>query len=303
VLEAASSPKGQQQSGSQSSYRCTTKHAGLIPVWKQMNSIRWFCSFIAIVLLLFLPPAAIGQITDSSSPSPSFLHIGISGLHYQVNDQLVAPIRWDGMGFGLRLSYVASSPALDHEIELLLPASFLSDRYDHNGYAFEVSLGYSRLYLIHSSVLGGNLSMGGQVRWNAHCQFYADWDDSHLYWLNAYDVSAALRWSKEYESQQRLSITMHVPLLAFVSRPPEYQYIDQAPLQRPSYYFDTLHRDLRMTSVNEYVSLDLRADYARQVGESTILGATWSFQYKTCRFPQAVSIISNTLTFNYVIIL
>lgn len=254
-------------------------------------------------LLLLLQLAASGQTTDSDSPRPSLLCIGIAGLHYQVKDQLIAPLRWDGMGCGLRLSYLASSPTLEHEFDLLLPLSFLSDRYDHKGYAFEASVGYSGLCLVHPSVLGGNLYLGGQVRWNANCQFYADWDDSHLYWLNVYDVGGALKWSRDYDSDQHVSIAMQIPLLALVSRPPDHQYIDQAPLQRPAYYFEALHQDLKMTSVNEYVSFGLKADYARQVSSGTILGATWSFHYKSCKFPQRISIISNTLTFNYIIIL
>jgi hypothetical protein len=262
-----------------------------------------FNHVVSIGFLLFLQLAASGQTTDSDSPRPSLLRIGIAGLHYQVRDQLIAPPRWDGVGGGLRLSYLASSPSLEHEIDLLLPVSFLSDRYDHKGYAFEASIGYSGLRLIHPSVLGGNLYLGGQVKWNANCQFYADWDDSHLYWLNAYDVGAALKWSRDYDSDQHVSIAMQIPLLALVSRPPDHQYIDQAPLQRPAYYFEALHQDLRMTSVNEYVSFGLKADYARQVSSGTILGATWSFHYKSCKFPQRISIISNTLTFNYVIIL
>jgi hypothetical protein len=268
-----------------------------------MNNIYRYSGILAIGVLLILPSVAFGQNIESDSSRPSLLRIGISGLHYQVKEQLIAPIRWDGAGFGLRLSYVACSSAIDHEIELLLPAAFLSDRYEHKGYAFGVTLGYSGLLLIRPFVLGGRLSLGAQIRWNANCQIYADWDDSHLYWLNAYDIGAAIKWSKQFERQQHVSITLQVPLLAFVSRPPEYQYVDQPPLQRPSYYFETLNQNLKMTSVNEYVSFGLQADYARQVGESTILGAAWSIQYQTCKFPQATTIISNSVTFSYIIIL
>lgn len=256
-----------------------------------------------IGLFLFLQSTVSGQAQDSGSSPPSLLRIGIAGLHYQVKDQLVAPLRWDGLGCGLRISYVDMSPAVEHEIDLLIPVSFLSNRYGHAGYAFEVCLRYSRLYSIDPSLLGGNLSLGGQVRWNAHCQFYADWDDSHLYWLNIYDIGAAIGWSKVYDEEHHLSIKMQIPLLGFISRPPDYQYIDQAPLQRPAYYFEALNRNLRMTSVGEFLSLSLNVDYSRQVSSGTILGATWSFHYTTCNFPRTISILSNTLTLNYLIIL
>jgi hypothetical protein len=262
-----------------------------------------FNHIVGVGLLLFLLSPASGQTLDSASSGSPLLRLGTAGLHCQAKDQLVAPLRWDGIGCGLRLSYLAISPTLEHEIDLLLPISFLSNRYDHKGYAFEVSVGYSRLWLIHPSVAGGSLYLGGQVRWNANCQFYADWDDSHLYWLGVYDMSPALKWRKDYNTKQQLSITIQVPLLALVSRPPDHQYIDQVPLQRLSYYFESLHKHLKMTSVNEYFSLGLKADFTTQIGERTILGATWSFKYMTCKFPQRISIISNTLTFNYLIIL
>ena len=254
-------------------------------------------------LFLFLRSTVSGQTADSGSSPPSLLRIGVAGLHYQVKDQLVAPLRWDGLGFGLRFSYLAMSTAMEQEIDMLIPVSFLSNRYDHTAYAFEVSLGYSRLYVIYPSALGGNLYLGGEVRWNAHCEFYADWDDSHLYWLNVYDLAAAVQWSKDDDNGNHISIKMQIPLFAFISRPPEHQYIDQAPLQRPAYYFDALHQNMHMTSVHEYVSFGLKADYRLRVGKSTILGATWSFQYTTCKSPQTIGIISNILTFDYHIIL
>lgn len=262
-----------------------------------------FNHVVSIGLLLFLLSTASGQTSVSPSSGSPLLRIGIAGLHDQVKDHLIAPLRWDGIGGGLWLSYMVPRPTLEHEIDLLLPVSFLSNRYDHKAYAFGASLGYSRLWLMDPSVLGGNLYLGGQVRWSAHCQFYADWDDSHVYWLGVYGFSPSLKWSKGYESKQKVSITMEVPLLALVSRPPDYQYTDQPPLQRLGYYFEALHHNLKMTSVNEYVSLGLKADYSGQIGERTMLGATWLFKYTTCKFPQTLSMISNTLTINYVIIL
>jgi len=189
-----------------------------------------FIHIICMQMLFFLVSAASGQMTDTSLFFSQKLRISLSGLHYQVKDELIVPIRWDGVGGSLGFSYLTSTKDMDQEIEFLLPVSFLTNRYDHNAYAWEVFLGYIRLYRIDPSFWGGTLYLGGQIRWNANCEFYADWDDSHLYWLNLYDLSPALKWSKDYDLKNRLSVTIQIPLLALISRPPENQYFDQAHL-------------------------------------------------------------------------
>jgi hypothetical protein len=256
------------------------------------------------IAMLFLLTSTVSAQGIDNAPFPShYFRIGIIGLHYQVKDRLIAPLRWDGVGCGLRFSYMVDSPTMEHEIDFLLPVAFLSDRYEHKGYAWEATIGYTRLYRINPSVFGGALFLGAQFKWNANCQFYADWDDSHLYWLNVYDLGPALKWNKEYDMKHHLSVTMQLPLIALISRPPENRYVDQDDLIKFSFYLKALHENLKLTSVNEYFSFNLKGDYTFQVSEGSLLGFTWLFQYKSCRFPQSIGIISNIFIFNYIIIL
>jgi hypothetical protein len=253
-------------------------------------------------MLLCLASTVSGQSTDSTSFPSHLFRISIAGVHYQVKDQLVAPLRWDGTGGALGFSYLTSSKWLINEFNFQIPVGILSNRYDHRGYAWEINVSYTGLHKIQPSIMQGNLSLGMQIRWDANCQFYADWDDAHLYWLNVYDLGPVLKWSKDY-SASWITISMHLPLFALFSRPPENQIFDQADLILPSYYFKTLHENLRPASVNEYISLNMKTEYMKQVNKKTILGVTWLFNYQSCRIPQNISIITNTIMFNYSIII
>ena len=238
---------------------------------------------------------ASGQTAEGSPRHAHELRIVLGGSYDQVKDELIAPIRWDGPGTTFELAYLVTGEKLHQAIELQLPVSFLADRYDHKAYAFGASLRYARLSLIRRPSWGGALFLGPQVRLNANCRFYADWDDSHLYWLNAYDLGPALKWSKASASKYNLSVTVQTPLLALVSRPPAHQYFDQAHLKSFGYYLDALHSHLRLASINRYGGLSLSTEYRRQVNSKIVLGGAWMFEYEHASFPESIGIVTDTL--------
>jgi hypothetical protein len=252
----------------------------------QNNCIIFFC------ILFSLVSTVSAQRTDSVSNYNHSFRISLAGLHYQVKDKLIAPIRWDGPGGSLGFSYLVGCKSLENEFSFLIPVGILSDRYDHRAYAWEASFSYTCLKKIKPSIFSGNLYPGMQIRWDANCQYYADWDDAHLYWLNVYDLGPVLKWIKNHDNRW-LTITVHLPIVALISRPSEYQYTDQADLILPSYYFKALHDNLKLTSLNEYISMNIKAEYIKQVSKKTLLGLAWLFNYQTYKEPQNISIISN----------
>jgi len=66
--------------------------------------------------------------------------IVLGGVHYQVRDDIVAPLCWDGFGPVGGLSYTFVGDDGRHDIELRIPFAFLW--YDHKAVVLEVNLGY-----------------------------------------------------------------------------------------------------------------------------------------------------------------
>lgn len=258
-------------------------------------------SILAIIienLVHCISPAA-GQVTQDASITGRFLKIGLPIVHNQVKENLLAPLRWDGVGGGLGIYYLMVSPKAFHEISLLMNVSELKNRYNHNGYSLEATLEYNFNCNVSSTFFSGDLFLGPQLKWDATINFFSDWDDSHIYWLNSYELGPSLEWSKNYKEKQNISITVQFPLFVIVSRPPEYQYKDQPPLIKPTYYFKSMNEDLRFFTVSNFSSLRLQANYLFRIKKDKMIGGTWIFDFKTCKLPRSTTTIKNILMLNY----
>jgi hypothetical protein len=241
----------------------------------------------------------IGQTTQDSSISGRFLKFSLPIVYNQVKENLIAPLRWNGTGSGLGFSWLMKKPKIIHEVCLFVNVSGLINRYKYKGYTFEASLGYSLNCRVNPEVLRGYLYLGPQIKWENQIMFFRDWDDSHIYWLNIYEVGPSLIWSKIYKEKQNISVAMQLPFFALVSRPPEYQYIDQPPLNESSYYFKSLNEDLRLVTVNRYYSFGLQTEYSYQIKNGNMIGVAWFFNYKACNFPRNTTLVTNILMINY----
>jgi hypothetical protein len=104
----------------------------------------------------------------------------------------------------------------------------------------------------------GQLHLGGLIDWNYNVQYYENWDDSHIYWLNVYEIGPAARWSKIIKDNQQLALNFNFSLIALVSRPPKYRYYDQGRL--PKEILSKPHEKMEFTSLHEYVSIGLNGN-------------------------------------------
>jgi hypothetical protein len=270
-----------------------------------MNKVMKKNAFLILALIVvnisFCISTVIGQTNQDASISEHFLKFSLPIVHNQVKDNLVAPLRWDGIGSGLVFSWLTTGPKIIHEVCLIVNVSGLENRYKYKGYTLEASLGYSLGCKLNQGVLGGTLYLGPQIKWDSKINFFRDWDDSHIYWSNSYEAGPSLKWIKYYKEKQNVSITVKIPFLAIVSRPPEYQYTDQPPLIKPSYYFKAMNENLRIVTVNNFYSLRFQADYSYEIKGRNMIGGTWVLDYKACKLPmgEGTTNISNILMINY----
>lgn len=221
--------------------------------------------------------------------------VGLGGLHYQVKDNIIAPLRWDSFGAALELSYTVVKNTVRHKIVVRFPFASPSNRYNHEAMAGAFNIGYQYLYRINRNIFGGQLQLGGLLDGSTNLQFYSDWDDSHIYWLTAYELGPAVMWNRSVERSHLFSLNFNLPLLALISRPPEHRYYDQGKTNKISYWFTKPHEDMKLTSIHQYLSLRLGGDYMYRVSRRFMMGVSFLISYKTTSQPKRISIVTNTL--------
>jgi len=250
-----------------------------------------------IFAITFLMTTAVTGQSDSSCSKPIHqIGVVLGGGNYQVRDDIIAPLRWDGFGFVGGLSYSLIGDEERHNIDLRILYSSPSNRYNHKSSAGEINLGYSYMHTIVGDESHGQLHLGGLIDWNYNVQYYENWDDSHIYWLNVYEIGPAARWSKIINDNQQLALRFNFSLIALVSRPPKYRYYDQGRL--PKEILSKPHENLELTSLHEYVSIGLHGQYIYQGSENFAIVVSYFLNYKTFSKPERITLFTNTLQLN-----
>jgi hypothetical protein len=251
---------------------------------------------LILAITIFITATVSGQSDSSLSKPIHQIGIVLGGVHYQERDDIIAPLRWDGFGFVGGLSYSLIGDKGRHNIDLRVLYAPLSNRYEHNNKAGEIYLGYSYLHRIAGKESDSQLHLGGLIDWNYNAQYYDNWDDSHIYWLNVYELGPVARWSNIIEENHQLALRFNFILIALVSRPPIYRYYDQEKL---SELFSKPHEKMELTSIPEYISIELRGDYMYQVSRKFAMGVNYFLIYKTFSKPERISLFTNTLQLNF----
>ena len=194
-------------------------------------------------------------------------------MHMQLHDDIVRGLRWSGFGAGLRLSLVRDGAEDLHLVGFRFPFAFVSNRYDHGGYAWDVQLDYGYARRVAELGHGVQLAVGGSVRWDWAVQYYEDFDEEHLYWMNAYELGPLAVLSYEPWPAHRLGLAVDTSLLTWVSRPPERRYYKIDRLTHVDFFFEKTHEDMRFTSLHRHIPVHLRLSHVWKVGPRARLTA------------------------------
>ena len=242
-------------------------------------------------LAVFIVTSAAAQ---NNPPVSKFrlLDIDLGAVHYQLRDDIVAPLRNDGFGVVGELTYSSFGDKGRHFIDLRVLYAPLSNRYDHISRAAELNLGYGYLWRIAGTESSGQLNLGGLIEWDYCLQYYDNWDDSHFYWLNVYELAPQIEWSNPLGDNHQLALSCSLSLLGLVSRPPKYRYYDQLRLDK---IYSETHEQMDFASLPEYISMSLRGRYQFQAGGNFKLGVSYILGYKTYAHPERISLFSNNL--------
>jgi hypothetical protein len=220
----------------------------------------------------------------------------LSGLHCQVRDDIVSPLRWDGIGGSLELFRDRLDESSRRQISLRLPLALLNNRYEHRAAAPGLKLGYGRLYRVSWFAGSGATFAGVLFQGNMDLQYYVDWDEEHLYWITAYDIAAAVQHEIRVRPRRRLTVRVAVPPVSFVSRPPRHRYNKVDDFKHLGFWFRRPNERLRVTSMPDLLALTAAAEYTFRLGKSWNLGTAYEFAFRRFARPEPIRILTHAVS-------
>jgi hypothetical protein len=218
------------------------------------------------------------------------------GLGMEARDDLVCPLRWDGPGLGLELSYEHIAPRSRQQVRLAPTLGLLTNRYGHRAAGMGLRLAYCHLRRAAASGSRGTTYLGALVRWVTRPHVYVDWDEEHLYWFTAYELAPAARHELRLSDRQQLELGFALPLIALVSRPPAQRHYKADDLLHPGFYLSKPGERMRLASWNEYFAVTAGIDYGLRIARSWQIGLGYEFDYRRFAEPRDVRIVSHALS-------
>jgi len=268
---------------------------------KQRRRVLW-CAAAGVLL----PPAAArAEPAEVATPPtapvaqvPHRNHLGASlGLTVlETNDELVRGLRWLGLGGELRFFFRRESGASRHFGNLRFPVGLVVNRYDHAGLAWDAQLDYGHARVVGLVAGKVELAAGARVRWDWALQYYVDFDEEHLYWMNAYELGplVAARWP--LGAGRALVGELDSPVVAAVSRPPTHRYYKVDRLTHPTFLVTKTHEDLRLTSVHEHQGARLRLGYRHALGPRSVLEVRYALDFTRESEPRRFLLLMHNLS-------
>ncbi len=257
-------------------------------------------SALTATLLLSLStrsPAAESAASPDERRPTTLLGGSIGVGHLQLTDEIVRGLRWSGPAGEVRGFFTDTVGANWHLSNFRFPVGFIENRYGHAGVAWDAQLDYGYARRIGNT--GGSIewALGGVVRWDWALQYYADFDEEHLYWMNAYELAPLIAGRYDVHERAIIVAQLDLPIFELVSRPPAFRYYKIDKLTHPSFFFKKTHQDFRATSLHEHVASRLRLAYQQMWGRHAAIEARYAFDFVYEAEPRRFLLLMHTLSF------
>jgi hypothetical protein len=251
---------------------------------------------LSILIIINLIALNASGSNDSLLSKPIH-HFGITmGIdNTQLKDDISAPLLYKGSGIKGKFSYTMIAERNKQNISLKASYASIKNRYKYEGLAANINLGYDYAYRI-TDITFGALFIGGFFNWSYNIQYYSSWDDSHIYWLNAYELGPALEWDYTTKKNNCFSIYTGFPLAALISRTPEYRYYDQERI--PDVFYTKTFENFKLVGVPNYISLKVDIAYMFSVRKNSFWGFSYQIDYKTYKETKRIIMINHAFMLN-----
>lgn len=185
-------------------------------------------------------------------------------------DDILVPRALSGPRLALGPRYAAAlGPGLLFA-EWHLAATYELDRDGNQGVAFDHALDAEYLFpLAQGSALLH--ALGPALGWDTDIAAIVSWDNAHAYWIASRWLGAGWRavtpaWATGYQWR----FAAELPLIALLSRPPEYRRNKQDAMTHPGFYFFDVHGDPDLAWVAQLQQLRASVDLWHGAGQGLI---------------------------------
>jgi hypothetical protein len=270
-------------------------------VWNISKAVIW-CSLVLHLAPRASQTAELHRAQNRRLVSIHQADFAVGLQHGQIRDDVLAPMRWSGFGGTIGFSYAYQQGNSRYEAEYLLRVVLPENRYGHKAVMWGSSLGLGYLHRLPTISPCGAFLIGGHLRWRLDEQYYYSWDESHIYWVNAYELGPTLRWHTKVPSRHRLALRLGIPVAALVSRPPVHRHYKMDRLAEPSLYITKPHENIRATSLHEYMAIDLLVDYTQTLRRRVTIGLSYQMNYAVHQEPEPLRLLTHTVYFKIIIL-
>jgi hypothetical protein len=183
----------------------------------------------------------------------------VTGLA-QARDDTLVPIRWMGPEFGFTGSFRLDTPNYCLDSRLRFALALLFDPHGTLGVAAYPGL-WAGFRLPVTTTKWGPLRIGAEAGMHESLMSYQDWDDDHLYWLGVIALGPSAELAIPTSPKRSLDVVLTIPLVALVSRSPEYRLNKADDMVSVGYWLSRAFAAPKPATVNHLQSVSLRVTH------------------------------------------
>lgn len=241
---------------------------------------------------------ANGEVNQEKISSEQHLGVLLGGGIGSYREDLVVPISFDGPAFTLGGLYSVQTARDFLQIRLGISMAFLNNRFSHEAYAASLELRPSWTKLVWGKKPGNQIWCGLALPLQMRNLFINSWDEAHLYWLTTHSVAIAGEYHTHLPRLGYSVIRLDLPLFGLISRPPDYRYQKQEPMNHFSHHFNAPNRSLAFKCIWGYQSPLLQV-MIRRIGKSALMNIGLELALSHCPEPKDIWILYTKLLFSY----
>jgi hypothetical protein len=225
-----------------------------------------------------------------------FVDAGLGAGVYQISDDLVRGLRWEGPSLELDAAFRYAGEITRHQVFLRFGMGYVHSRYDDAAASLTHHLGYGLTGRVLRAGPWGTLFLGGQLREDVDLQYYIDWDEEHAYWISSYGLAAAARYEVAATPRHAFDVDLALPVIGWAGRPPEFRYYKADDLKGAGWFVEKPLEGLTFASLDKYQAVHLDIAYTYRPGRGWSLRVAYLLDYRRASFPRTVQILTNNIT-------
>tara|TARA_B100001115_G_scaffold176995_1_gene164802 strand:- start:1655 stop:2455 length:801 start_codon:yes stop_codon:yes gene_type:complete len=254
---------------------------------------------IICLVLLISPASVLAQVQESMTPN-KIKSFGLSGAHLQLKEENLHPKVHSALAAGLNYQSIKWGNSLRLfrlDLGYARPKTFL----EAVGYSVNarIQAQYQYLRTIKKANNWHYLS-GAQALASYQINYYPNWDDSHLYWANQFNLGWANRLYFFTESKGSWILSSSLSVLSLYSRPEalrQYKIDDLS----PSGILSALHSNMNLGSLNRNLNLNLACEYRFKLSakHAQSIGYSYSYQRSESDISRLFQSSVHSLSYNF----